>query len=41
MSISEKQRSDILRYYFVEHWRVGTIATELGLHHSSVTSLKR
>jgi len=36
MSISEKQRSDILRYYFVEHWRVGTIATELGLHHSSV-----
>lgn len=36
MSTIEKQRSDILRYYFVEHWRVGTIAAELGLHHSTV-----
>ncbi len=36
MPISEQQRADILRYYFVEQWRVGTIATQLGVHHSSV-----
>lgn len=36
MSISEQQRGDILRYHFVEKWRVGTIATQLGIHHSSV-----
>jgi len=36
MRIGEQQRADILRYHFVEKWRVGTIATQLGIHHSSV-----
>ncbi len=36
MSVSEQQRADILRYHFVEKWRIGTIATQLGIHHSSV-----
>lgn len=26
----------IRRLYYAEHWRVGTIATELGVHHSTV-----
>jgi transposase len=26
----------IRRLYFAEHWRVGTIATELGIHHDTV-----
>ena len=36
MSISEQLRADILRYHFVEQWRIGTIATQLGVHHSTV-----
>ena len=28
----------IRRLFFAEHWPVGTIATELGLHHETVTS---
>jgi len=28
--------AEILRLYHAEHWRVGTIATQLGVHHSSV-----
>ena len=28
--------SVILRYHFVEHWRVGTIASQLGVHHYTV-----
>jgi transposase len=27
----------IRRLYYAEHWRVGTIATELGVHHDAVT----
>jgi len=34
--ISEQQRADILRLHLVEKWPVGTIATQLGIHHSSV-----
>src|ERR1700749_2723953 len=26
----------IRRLFFAEHWKVGTIATELGLHHDTV-----
>ena len=26
----------IRRFYFAEHWKVGTIATELGVHHDTV-----
>jgi len=36
MAISQETESKILRYHFVEKWRVGTIATQLGIHHSVV-----
>ena len=36
MALSREQESDILRYYFAEKWRIGTIARQLNLHHSSV-----
>ena len=36
MPISDERRAQILRYYFAEHWRVGTIARQLGLHHTTV-----
>jgi transposase len=36
MSIDKKIEAKILRYHFVEQWRVGTIATQLGIHHSVV-----
>ena len=36
MAISDELRAQILRYHFVEHWRVGTIATQLGVHHYTV-----
>ena len=33
----DKERdSKILRYHFVEHWGVNTIANQLGIHHSTV-----
>jgi len=36
MAIDEDVRAQILRYFHVEHWRVGTIARQLGVHHSTV-----
>ena len=36
MTLSQQQHTDILRYYFAEQWRVGTIARQLHLHHSTV-----
>ena len=36
MATSKEVEAKILRYYFVEQWRVGTIATQLGIHHSVV-----
>jgi len=36
MTIDQVTESKILRYHFVEQWRVGTIATQLGIHHSVV-----
>lgn len=36
MALSKQQQTDILRYYFAEQWRVGTIARQLHLHHSTV-----
>jgi transposase len=36
MTIDKETESKILRYHFVEQWRVGTIATQLGIHHSVV-----
>ena len=39
--ISDERKTQILRYYFVEHWRVGTIARQLGIHHSTVERVLR
>src|SRR5450830_916648 len=36
MAIAPELRSHILRLYQVEHWRVGTIATQLHVHHRTV-----
>ena len=36
MAIDDELKAQILRYHFVEHWRVGTIARQLGVHHSTV-----
>ena len=29
MAIDDELKAQILRYHFVEHWRVGTIASQL------------
>ncbi|NUP08838.1 MAG: IS21 family transposase [Polyangiaceae bacterium] len=34
--IPPELRSRIRRLYFAEHWRIGTIASELGVHHDTV-----
>jgi transposase len=34
--ISPEQRAEIRRLFYAEHWRVGTIATHLGVHHATV-----
>jgi len=34
--ITDEQRATIRRLYFAEHWRLGTIANELGLHRDTV-----
>jgi transposase len=36
MAISNEIEAQILRYYHVEKWRVGTIAHQLNIHHSVV-----
>ena len=36
MSISPEQQALILRYHHAEKWLVGTIARQLGLHHTTV-----
>jgi transposase len=36
MKVDKETENKILRYHFVEKWRVGTIATQLGVHHSVV-----
>ena len=35
--ISEELRSHIRRLFFAEHWKIGTIAAELGVHHDTVS----
>lgn len=35
--IPEELRSRIRRLFFAEHWKVGTIAAELGVHHDTVS----
>ena len=34
--LNEQQRADILRLHLVELWPVGTVASQLGIHHSTV-----
>jgi transposase len=34
--IPPEQRAEIRRLFFAEHWRIGTIATTLGVHHDTV-----
>jgi transposase len=34
--IDAEQRARIRRLFFAEHWRIGTIAAELGVHHDTV-----
>ena len=34
--ITPAQRAEIRRLYFGEHWKVGTIAAALGIHHATV-----
>jgi transposase len=34
--ITEQERANIRRLFFAEHWKVGTIAAELGIHHDAV-----
>jgi transposase len=34
--ISDEQRTRIRRLFFAEHWKIGTIAAELGIHHDAV-----
>ena len=34
--ISDEQRAKIRRLFFAEHWKVGTIAAELHVHHDTV-----
>ncbi|MFT7374085.1 MAG: transposase [Oleiphilaceae bacterium] len=36
MTINKDTEAKILRYHFVEKWRTGTIATQLGIHHGVV-----
>lgn len=36
MSITNDLEAKILRHFHVEKWRVGTIARQLGVHHSVV-----
>jgi hypothetical protein len=36
LMISPETRAQIRRYFYVEHWKVGTIANELGVHPDAV-----
>ena len=35
--IDDEQRARIRRLFYAEHWKVGTIAAELGVHHDTVS----
>src|SRR5271155_4800744 len=35
--IPDELRSRMRRLFFAEHWKVGTISAELGVHHDTVT----
>jgi len=40
MTISKELVADILRYYHVEKWRVGTMAKQLGVHHATIKQVR-
>jgi hypothetical protein len=37
--ISQETRARVLRLHFAEHWPIGTVARELGVHHDTVRRL--
>ena len=37
MAIPPELEAQILRYYHAEHWRIGTIASQLSVHHDTVS----
>lgn len=39
MTITTEKEAEILRYAHAEKWRVGTIAKQLGVHHTTVTRI--
>ncbi|MGH7707794.1 MAG: IS21 family transposase [Vulcanimicrobiaceae bacterium] len=41
MSVSSEVQAQILRYYHVEKWRIGTIARQLHVHHGTVQRVLR
>lgn len=36
MTLTSECEADIRRLYFAEHWRIGTIAAQLGQHHDAI-----
>ncbi len=36
MAIDKQTRAEILRLFFAEKWKIGTIARQLGVHHNTV-----
>jgi ParB-like chromosome segregation protein Spo0J len=36
MTIDEAKEAEIRHLHFAEHWKVGTIVSQLGLHHDAV-----
>jgi hypothetical protein len=36
MTVSKSVAAEIRRLYFAEHWKRGTIATQLGVHFDTV-----
>lgn len=41
MSVSSELEAHVLRFYHVEKWRIGTIARQLHIHHSTVQRILR
>ena len=39
--ISRELEAEILRLYHAEHWPVGTLARQLGIHHDTVRRVPR
>ena len=41
MTIDKETRTEIVRLYHAEKWKIGTIARQLGLHHGTVRRVLR